>query len=121
MEIVPQAIEDAKSNAALNGITNASFFVGKAEEVLPEFYEKESRKPDADMLHPDVIVVDPPGRDAMRSAWRRCFVWNRTASCMSAAIRQRLQRDLKILCGGRLCTSESASGGSVWAHDTLSA
>ena len=73
MEIVPQAIEDARSNAALNGITNASFFVGKAEEILPEFYEKESRKPDTDMLHPDVIVVDRPGRDAMRSVWRRCF------------------------------------------------
>ena len=58
VEIVPQAIEDAKNNAALNGITNAQFYVGKAEEVLPAFYN--SNNLDAGMRHPDVIVVDPP-------------------------------------------------------------
>lgn len=41
VEIVPDAIRDAKKNAQRNGITNAEFFVGKAEEVLPEKYEKE--------------------------------------------------------------------------------
>ena len=53
MEIVPQAIDDARQNAKLNGIENAEFFVGKAEEVLPEKYEKEG-------IYADVIVVDPP-------------------------------------------------------------
>ena len=53
VEIVPEAIADAKVNAKLNGITNAEFFVGKAEEVLPEKYEKEG-------IYADVIVVDPP-------------------------------------------------------------
>lgn len=42
VEIIPAAIEDAKENARVNGITNATFFVGKAEEVLPAFYEGES-------------------------------------------------------------------------------
>ena len=53
VEIVPEAIDDAKENAQLNGIENAEFFVGKAEEVLPEQYEKNG-------VYADVIVVDPP-------------------------------------------------------------
>lgn len=53
VEIVPQAIEDAKRNACINGITNAKFYVGAAEEVVPELYEKEG-------LRADVVVVDPP-------------------------------------------------------------
>src|SRR5690606_21041445 len=52
VEIVPQAIEDAKKNAALNGITNAQFQAGKAEEVIPAWHKQGIR--------PDVIVVDPP-------------------------------------------------------------
>ena len=53
VEIVPEAIRDAQENARLNHIENAEFFVGKAEEVLPEQYEKNS-------VYADVIVVDPP-------------------------------------------------------------
>ena len=53
VEIVPQAIEDARRNASLNQIENAEFFVGKAEEVLPEQYAEHQ-------IYADVIVVDPP-------------------------------------------------------------
>lgn len=53
VEIIPQAIEDARANARLNGMDHVEFFVGKAEEVLPEQYEKQH-------IHADVIVVDPP-------------------------------------------------------------
>lgn len=53
VEIIPQAIDNAKENAAVNQIDNAEFFVGKAEEVLPKKYEQEQIKA-------DVIVVDPP-------------------------------------------------------------
>lgn len=59
VEIVPAAIEDARRNAKRNGIENAQFFVGKAEEVLPDFYEKESQRA-GKPLTADVIVVDPP-------------------------------------------------------------
>lgn len=44
VEIVPQAIEDARNNAKRNGIDNAEFFVGKAEEVVPEFYEQAKKR-----------------------------------------------------------------------------
>lgn len=53
VELVPQAIEDAKENAKINSIENVEFFVGKVEEVLPEQFEKNQ-------VHADVIVVDPP-------------------------------------------------------------
>lgn len=53
VEIVPQAIEDAKVNAEINQIENVEFFVGKAEDVLPQQYRDNG-------IHADVIVVDPP-------------------------------------------------------------
>lgn len=55
VEIVPQAIMDARKNAALNEITNAEFFIGAAEEILPQKY-KES----GGTIHADVVVLDPP-------------------------------------------------------------
>ncbi len=99
VEIVAQAIEDARRNAALNGIESAEFFVGKAETVLPEFYEKEARE--GRKAYADVIVVDPPrkGCDArlletiLKMAPKRIVY----VSCDSAT----LARDLKVLCGGR--------------------
>ncbi|KRD82601.1 RNA methyltransferase [Bacillus sp. Root147] len=52
VEIVPEAIEDAKRNAELNGIYNAEFEVGEAEVVIPNWYKQG--------IKADVIVVDPP-------------------------------------------------------------
>lgn len=52
VEVVPEAIEDARKNAALNGMENASFEVGEAEVVIPKWHE--------DGVRADVIVVDPP-------------------------------------------------------------
>ncbi|MCR4650235.1 MAG: 23S rRNA (uracil(1939)-C(5))-methyltransferase RlmD [Lachnospiraceae bacterium] len=65
VEIIDKAIEDARSNAERNRISNVRFFMGKAEEVLPDFYNDNKGTPgqsteDGRMTSPDVIVVDPP-------------------------------------------------------------
>lgn len=52
VEIIPQAIENAKENAKANNITNSEFFVGKSEEIIPRLIQ--------DGIKPEVIVVDPP-------------------------------------------------------------
>ena len=52
VEVVPEAIEDAKENALLNNITNTQFIVGEAEVVIPRLY--------AEGIRADVVVVDPP-------------------------------------------------------------
>ena len=58
VEIIPEAIENARMNAERNGIENATFYVGKAEEVLPNYVENLK----AQGMDPqiDVICVDPP-------------------------------------------------------------
>lgn len=99
VEIVPPAIEDAKNNAKINGIENVEFFVGKAEEVLPEFYEKGMiEKNREDMLHPDVIVVDPPRKGCDEKCLETIVKMKPErvvyVSCDSAT----LARDLKYLC-----------------------
>ena len=118
VEIVPQAIEDAKCNAALNNIENAEFFVGRAEEVVPHFYEQKRKvaalrgnvaKDDGtengtsgslqgtDMLTPDVIVVDPPRKGCETSLLDTMLLMAPPrivyVSCDSAT----LARDLKYL------------------------
>nr|MDE5965258.1 23S rRNA (uracil(1939)-C(5))-methyltransferase RlmD [Lachnospiraceae bacterium] len=66
VEIVPQAIADAKHNAQLNRITNAEFFVGRAEEVLPNMYGAGQGPLQTGRLV-DVIVVDPPRKGCEES------------------------------------------------------
>ena len=100
VEIIPAAIEDARRNAAFGGFSNAEFFVGRSEEVLPAWYKEQLR---SGAVQPgeapvDVIVVDPPRKGCeqtllttmVQMAPKRIVY----VSCDSAT----LARDLKYLC-----------------------
>ena len=52
VEIIPEAIENARENAKLNGLNNTEFYAGKAEEIIPQLYKEG--------IVADTIVVDPP-------------------------------------------------------------
>lgn len=98
VEIVPAAIEDARRNARLNHIENAEFYVGKAEEILPDYYEKYAQDHPGETARADVIVVDPPRKgcdetllDTIVEMQPKKVVY---VSCDSAT----LARDLKYLC-----------------------
>ena len=60
IEYVPEAIEDAKVNSALNGIDNTLFFAGDMKDILTDRFIEEYGRP-------DVIITDPP-RAAMHEA-----------------------------------------------------
>ena len=98
VEIVPQAIDDAKENAKINQIDNAEFFVGKAEEVLPEYYAEYEREHNGETAHADVIVVDPPRKGCDETLLETIVKMQPEkvvyVSCDSAT----LARDLKYLC-----------------------
>lgn len=98
VEVVPEAIQDAKANAKLNGMDNVEFVVGQAEEVMPD-WKREG-------LDPDVIVVDPPRKgcapeflEAMIEMEPKRIVY---VSCNPST----LARDLRILEDGGYRTIE---------------
>ena len=91
IEIVPEAIENARANAVRNSVTNAEFLVGATEELLPRMVSEGG-------LRPDVVVVDPPRKGCeeavleaiVRAAPRRVVY----VSCGAPT----LARDAKYLC-----------------------
>ncbi len=110
VEVVPQAIEDARENALLNGIENAKFITGTAEQVLSDWTGALAAGDSPDertrecvgiiSRGPDVIVVDPPRKgldptcvEAMLKFAPKRIVY---VSCDPAT----LARDLKLLCDG---------------------
>ena len=98
VEIVPEAIEDAERNAELNGITNAEFAVGKAEELLPRWRDAGMRA--------DVIVVDPPRKGCDRSLLDAIIAMRPKRVVYVSCNPSTLARDLRVLEDGGFRTVE---------------
>lgn len=89
IEVIDAAIEDAKINAKINDISNAEFFVGKAEEVVPKMYDKG--------LIADVAVVDPPRKGCDEKVLDTLVKMNPKTIVYVSCNPSTLARDLKYL------------------------
>ena len=98
MEIVPEAIEDARRNAELNGMTNVEFAVGEAETVIPEWYENG--------VEADVLVVDPPRKGCDEKLLQTILSMKPKKVVYVSCNPATLARDLRILEDGGYQTVE---------------
>ncbi|RLQ93859.1 23S rRNA (uracil(1939)-C(5))-methyltransferase RlmD [Falsibacillus albus] len=98
VEIVPEAIEDAKRNAELNEIANAEFEAGEAEVVIPRWY-KEGNKA-------DVLVVDPPRKGCDEALLQTIIDMKPKKVVYVSCNPATLARDLRVLEDGGYKTAE---------------
>jgi len=89
VEIVPEAIEDARRNAELNGIGNAEFAVGLSEEVIPRWREQG--------VAADVIVVDPPRKGCDQALLDTIIAMKPKRVVYVSCNPSTLARDLRVL------------------------
>ncbi len=93
VEIVPQAVEDAKKNAELNHMTNTEFFAGAAEEVVPEQYQKSHGS-----LKADVVTLDPPRKGCDEKLLQTVVQMEPEKIVYVSCDPATLARDLRYLC-----------------------
>lgn len=98
VEIVPEAIEDARRNAELNKLKNVVFEVGKAEEVIPAWHEKGVKA--------NVIVVDPPRKGCDEALLQTIIKMKPKRVVYVSCNPATLARDLRILEDGGFHTEE---------------
>ncbi len=91
VEIVPQAIDDAWKNAEANNVDNVEFFVGEAEEVIPDLITKG--------IKADVVVVDPPRKGCEKALLEAITSINPKRIVYVSCDPSTLARDLNILDG----------------------
>lgn len=98
VEIVPQAIEDARNNAVLNDIHNVDFAVGEAEVVIPNWYKEGNEA--------DVLVVDPPRKGCDEALLQTILDMKPKKVVYVSCNPATLARDLRILEDGGYKTEE---------------
>lgn len=98
VEIVPQAIEDARNNARLNDIHNVEFAVGEAEVVIPNWYKEGNEA--------DVLVVDPPRKGCDEALLQTILDMKPKKVVYVSCNPATLARDLRILEDGGYKTEE---------------
>jgi 23S rRNA (uracil1939-C5)-methyltransferase len=108
IEIVGEAIDDAKANASMNNIENVEFLCGESEVLMPRLVH--------DGLKADVVIVDPPRKgcdtamlDAILTVKPKRVVY---VSCNPAT----LARDLKYLCESEQYKIEAVQPVDMFPH-----
>ena len=90
VEVVPQAIEDAKANAERAGINNAVFYAGDAGEIAERFASENTK--------PDIIVVDPPRKGCDTKTLDACIKMSPSRIVMISCNPSTAARDAAYLC-----------------------
>lgn len=91
VEVVEEAVADARENARLNGVDNIEFIAGEAEKVIPEVYGKGVRA--------DVVVVDPPRKGCDEALLRTLVDMQPERIVYVSCNPSTLARDLNYLAG----------------------
>jgi len=110
VEIVGAAIDDAKQNAKLNNITNAHFYTGKAEEMMPKLYKEEGIKA-------DVVVLDPPRKGCEESLLKAIVEMGPQKIVYVSCDPGTLSRDIKFLVANGF-KLEKVCGVDMFSHST---
>ncbi|MCQ2252826.1 MAG: 23S rRNA (uracil(1939)-C(5))-methyltransferase RlmD [Bacteroidales bacterium] len=90
VEVIEQAINDARENARINNISNTEFHVGKAEEVIPDLIENKG-------VRADVVVVDPPRKGCDKTLLDTIIKMKPRRMVYVSCNSETLARDLKYL------------------------
>ncbi len=99
IEVVPEAVEDARANAARHGIRNAEYYAGAAEEVLPALLAGDPSAAGS-FSESDVVIVDPPRKGCAPSLLETIISLQPSKIVYVSCDPATLARDLRILADG---------------------